>query len=256
MEETISLKEIFEVLKKRLLLIIILTVSAAAISAGYTFFLITPTYQASSQFIVSQNSQQQPEMQNVDINEIRSNIEIINTYNVIIKSNRILDQVVEELDLAISSAALSSKINVANAENSQVVTVTATDIDPGVAADIANTTVQVFQADIPDLMNVNNVNILSEADVSENPQPVSPNPVLNIAIAMVLGVMVGVGLAFLLEYLDNTIKTEKDVEDKLDLPILGVIFHIGEDDLVSGHFNKVANRRERGDFSGQTKKTS
>ncbi|WP_163583203.1 YveK family protein [Gracilibacillus saliphilus] len=253
MEETISLKEIFEVLKKRLLLIILLIVGAAGISAIISFFVLTPTYQSSTQFIVNQDTN---EVNNVDLNQIRSNVEIINTYKGIITSNRILDQVVDEMNLTISTGALGEKIALANEEGSQVVTLTATDYDPEVAADIANTTVEVFREDLPELMNVNNVNILSEAVVPANPKPVNPKPMLNIAIAMVLGAMVGVGLAFLLEYLDNTIKTEQDVEDKLELPILGVVSHIDEKDMMSmGKPVSINQKTERGNFSGQRKKT-
>ena len=254
MEETISLKEIFEVLKKRLVMIIMLTLGAALVSGLVTHFVITPTYQSSSQFIVNQKTS---EDNSVSVNDIRSNVEIINTYNVIIKSSRILDQVVDDLDLTISSGALSNKISVANAQNSQVVTVTATDPDPEIAMAITNTTVEVFQENIYELMNVDNVSVLSEAVLPANPQPVSPNLTLNIAIALVLGGMVGVGLAFLLEYIDNTIKTEVDIETKLELPVLGVISHVGEKDIAPTNIVQTKHsRRERGDFSGEAKKTS
>ncbi len=253
MEETISLKEIFEVLKKRLLLIILLIVGAAGVSAIISFFVLTPTYQSSTQFIVNQDTN---EVNNVDLNQIRSNVEIINTYNEIITSNRILDQVVDDMNLTISTGALSEKIALSNSEGSQVVTLTATDYDPAVAAEIANTTVEVFREDLPELMNVNNVNVLSEAVVPANPKPVNPKPLLNIAIAMVLGAMVGVGLAFLFEYLDNTIKTEQDVESKLELPILGVVSHIEEKDMMSmGKPVSINQKIERGSVSGQRKKT-
>ncbi|MGP4038824.1 YveK family protein [Gracilibacillus sp. D59] len=253
MEETISLKEIFEVLKKRLLLIVLLIVGAAGISAVISFFILTPTYQSSTQFIVNQDTS---ESESVDLNQIRSNVEIINTYNDIITSNRILDQVVEEMNLTISAGALGGKISLNTSQNSQVVTLTATDYDPAVAADIANTTVEIFQEELPGLMNVNNVNVLSEAVVPANPQPVNPKPMLNIAIAIVIGAMVGVGLAFLFEYLDNTIKTEQDVEDKLELPILGVVSHIEEKDMMSlGQPVSINQKAERGSVSGQKKKT-
>lgn len=256
MEETISLKEIVEVLKKRMLLIISFIVGAALLSAIITFFLITPQYESSSQFIVNQ-SEQDTEMAYNNVNEVRTNVELINTYNVIIKSPAILEIVVDELGLTQSVSQLSDKITVESAENSQVVTVTATDPDPNQARDIANTTVATFQDSIPDIMNVDNVSILSEAELTANPSPVSPQPMLNIAIAIVLGGMVGVGLAFLIEYLDNTIKTESDIEDKLGVPVLGVISHIDDSDIKSNEFQPSLNRPNRGGYSGtQTQKKS
>ncbi|WJE15275.1 Wzz/FepE/Etk N-terminal domain-containing protein [Halobacillus sp. ACCC02827] len=231
MEETISLKEIFEVLKKRMWLILGLAAGAAVISALITIFLITPTYEASSQFIVNQ-SQSQNQNAAVDINEIRSNVELINTYNVVIKSPAILDEVADELGLSMTASQLAGKLQVSSAEQSQVVNVTVTDESAQRAADIANTTVSVFKEQIPQLMSADNVKVLSTADVGTNPSPVSPNNTLNIAIALVVGLMIGVGLAFLLEYLDNTIKTEEDIEDYLGMPVLGVVSTISDNDMV------------------------
>ncbi|MFC4386568.1 YveK family protein [Gracilibacillus marinus] len=256
MEETISLKEIFAVLKKRLGLIIAITVVAAGISAIISFFVITPTYQSNAQFIVNQDTN--AESSTVDINQIRSNVEIINTYNQIIVSRRILDQVVEELDLPYSSGTLASQVAVSSQQNSQVVNLTVTNEDPYLAADIANKTIEVFQEEVPVLLNVNNVSVLAEAVTGANPSPVNPKPMLNIAIAIVVGLMAGVGLAFLLEYLDNTIKTEQDIEDKLGLPILGVVAHVTDEEMSRAHISRaqVSNvKRERGNINGAKKKT-
>lgn len=227
MEETISLQEIASILKKRFKLIFLITVSFALLSFLITFFLITPKYEASSQFIVNQKDS----LNEFNINEIRTNVELINTYNVIIKSPAILDYVIEELNLNLSVNQLANMISVSNTQGSQVVNVTVTHTNPNRAEEIANTTVEVFQERIPVLMNVDNVNILAPANVGSNPSPVSPNMTLNIAIAIVLGLMVGVGLAFLLEYLDNTIKTEQDIEKYLDLPVMGTISNIDTTDL-------------------------
>lgn len=235
MEETISLKEIYQVLKKRILLIITLTVLAVAASATISYFVLTPTYQASSQFIVNQNPQEQNA--NYNVNDIRTNLELINTYNVIIKSPRILDKVVERLELDMSAGALSNKIQVASARNSQVVNVTVTDPDQFQAAAIANTTFTVFKEELPQLMNVNNVSMLSEAVASPTQGQVSPNPVLNMAIAFVVGMMASVGLVFLLEYMDNTIKNEEDIEKTLGLPVLGAISQMKESELQNNDEN-------------------
>ncbi|MGP4073840.1 YveK family protein [Piscibacillus sp. B03] len=245
MEETISLQEIFSILKKRLKLIILLTVGATLISLIITQLFITPQYEASTQFIVNQKDTGQEAQ--YDINDIRSNVEMINTYNVIIKSPRILDQVIEEEGLSLSVGQLSSKIQVQNADNSQVVNVTVSDSDPYLAENIANTTYDIFERTLPELMNIDNVSILSEANVGANPSPVSPNLMLNVAIALVLGAMIGVGLAFLLEYLDNTIKTEQDVDDTLGLPIMGVVSTITQDEQNGNYTRK---RRRRGDRIG------
>ena len=219
MEETISITDIFKTLKKRWKLIMLLTLIAALISGTISYFLLTPVYQSSTQILVNQK---QSENQ-LDSTQIRSNIDMINTYSVIIKSPAILEKVIDELELNQSVEQLSGKITINSQENSQVFSLTVQDSNPSQAVEIANTISERFQKEIKDIMNVDNVSVLAKAEIKENPTPVKPNPVLNIAIAVVVGLMAGIGLAFLLEYMDNTIKDEDDIERLLELPILGSI---------------------------------
>ncbi|MFJ8067879.1 YveK family protein [Peribacillus sp. NPDC096447] len=219
MEETISIKDIFKTLKKRWKLIMLLTLIAALISGTISYFLLTPVYQSSTQILVNQK---QSENQ-LDSIQIRSNIDMINTYSVIVKSPAILEKVIDELELEQSVDQLSEKITINSQENSQVFSLTVQDSNPSKAVEIANTVSETFQKEIKNIMNVDNVSVLAKAEIKENPTPVKPNPLLNIAIAVVVGLMAGIGLAFLLEYMDNTIKDEDDIERLLELPILGSI---------------------------------
>ncbi len=224
MEETISINDIFKTLKKRWKLIMLLTLISALISGTISYFLLTPVYQSSTQILVNQK---QSENQ-LDSTQIRSNIDMINTYSVIIKSPAILEKVIDELQLNQSVDQLSQKITINIQENSQVFSLTVRDSNPAKAVEIANTVSSIFQKEIKDIMKVDNVSILAKAEIKENPTPVKPNPLLNIAIAVVVGLMAGIGLAFLLEYLDNTIKDEDDIERLLDLPLLGSIQKISQ----------------------------
>ncbi|QNU03870.1 YveK family protein [Peribacillus butanolivorans] len=224
MEETISIKDIFQTLKKRWKIIMLLTLIAALISGTISYFLLTPVYQSSTQILVNQK---QSENQ-LDSIQIRSNIDMINTYSVIIKSPAILEKVIDDLKLPESVDQLSQKIIINSQENTQIFYLTVQDSDPSKAVEIANAVSGTFQKEIKDIMNVDNVSILAKAEVKENPTPVKPSPLLNIAIAVVVGLMAGIGLAFLLEYMDNSIRDEKDIETLLDLPLLGSIQKISQ----------------------------
>ncbi|WP_394513497.1 YveK family protein [Priestia aryabhattai] len=220
MEETISLRELFAVLRKRLWLIVLITIIAATVSAVISFFVLTPVYESKTQILVNQAKNDQ-ELYNTQV--VQTNVQLINTYNDIITSPAILDKVVTELKLNTSAASLSSQIQVTSAQDSQVAQIVVQDTSAKLAADIANTTASVFQKEVPKLMNVDNVKVLSKATLAENASPVKPQPLLNVTIAIVVGLMVGVGLSFLLEYLDNTVKTEQDIENLLELPVMGVV---------------------------------
>jgi len=223
MEETISLRELVETLRKRLKLILLLTFTAALISGVVSYFVLTPIYQTSTQLLVNQAKSEQ---QLYNPAEVQTNLQLINTYNVIIKSPAILDKVIENLDLDLTADQINGKVSVQSEKDSQVVNIAVQDEDPTIAADIANETARVFQAEIVKIMNVDNVSILAPAEVKEGMAPIKPQPLLNIAIALVVGLMAGVGLAFLLEYLDNTVKSEQDVEKLLELPVLGSVTSI------------------------------
>ncbi|MED4044789.1 Wzz/FepE/Etk N-terminal domain-containing protein [Priestia aryabhattai] len=223
MEETISLRDLFQLLRKRLWLIALITIIAATFSAVISFFVLTPVYQTNTQILVNQAKSEQ---QLYNAGAMQTNVQLISTYNDIIKSPAILDKVISKLNLDSSATSLSGQIQVTSSENSQVAQITVQDTDPKRATEIANTTASVFQKEVPKIMNIDNVSILSKADFAASQSPVKPQPILNIIIGLVVGLIAGLGLSFLLEYLDNTIKTEQDIESTLSLPIMGVITNI------------------------------
>lgn len=223
MEETISLKELFEILRKRIALIITITILAVSVSAIMSYFVITPKYQATSQILVSQAATGSLSSILSGGNPFDSDSKYIETYNVIMKSPYILNQVIEEIGLKKTHTEINGQINVSQEGQSQVVKITVQDTNPVLATEIANVMAEVFQREIQFLLKVDNIHILTRAELPLNPTPVSPKPGLNIAIAFVVGLMTSVGLAFLLEYLNNTVRTEEEVEKLLGIPVLGAI---------------------------------
>lgn len=227
MEEEISLVELFGIIKKRLGLIINLTLTGLLIVSFYTFFVATPEYSSTTQLLV--NRSQQTDM--IQRSDIDTNVQLINTYKDIIKGPVILDEVREDLNLSQSHGALSNQITIANEANSQVFSIRVTDINPHNAATIANTTASVFKENLNEIMNVDNVTVISAAEANLN--PISPNHTLNLAIGVVLGGMIGVGLAFLLEFMDNTIKDERFIVEELGWTSLGRIAEMNAEELKS-----------------------
>ncbi|QWH40025.1 capsular biosynthesis protein [Bacillus mycoides] len=247
MEETMSLKELFHILKKRLAMILVIAFGAAIVSAIISFFFMTPIYQSSTQILVNQKKQEGAMIQ---AGEVQTNIQLVNTYNVIIKSPAILDKVKEQLNLKnVETANLVKQVEVTNERESQVISVAVQDKDPKMARDIANSIADIFKQEIAKIMNVDNVTVLSEAEVVKNQSPVKPIPMLNVILAFCIGMIVAVGLAFLLEYLDNTVKKEEDVENLLGLPVLGIVARMDEETTnVKSH--APSSRKVRGQTIG------
>lgn len=220
MNDAENLDKIIRILKNKSPLIISLTIIAMIFAAIMSFYVISPVYQSTTQILVSHG---QGEDNGVNTQTMQTDLQLISTYNEIIRSPFILDKVVERLGIADTAEGLNEQITVGSASESQVMNITVRNEDPAMAVELANTTASVFQSEIRNLLEVNNVSILSPAILKENPVPVDPNPILNIAIAAVIGGMFSVGLAFLLAYMDTTIKNEQDVEEVLGVPVLALV---------------------------------
>ncbi|WP_214828585.1 Wzz/FepE/Etk N-terminal domain-containing protein [Exiguobacterium sp. s26] len=215
-EETISLGELFSIIKRSKWLIVSLAIIAALVAFLVSSFVISPTYEASTQVLVAPK---QGENMPLDNSQIQSSVTLVNTYRVIIQSPAILEQVQENVIGAPDN--ISNLITVNSEQSSQVINIKVQHTNPVLATDIANEISDVFSKEVPELMSVDNVKVLSKASVPVF--PVSPNILLNIAIATIIGLMIGFAIAFLKVVLDRRIKTEQDVENILELPVLGSI---------------------------------
>ncbi|WP_102693506.1 YveK family protein [Rummeliibacillus pycnus] len=239
MEATIKLSDLFKILKAHLFLIIAITVVSVSIATIISYFVLTPIYTADTQILVNQKSDKKDPY--VASSQIDADLQMINTYNVVIKSPLILSKVIEKLDLNSTPETLTNQITILNTNNSQVFTVHVEDAKASQAVDISNTIAEIFKSEIPTLMKVDNINILSYAKLSEHPIPAKPNKLLNIGISGIIGLMIGIGLAILIETLDTRIKSEQDVEDILDIPIIGLVSPINIDKKTSRLKRQTSN---------------
>lgn len=228
MEEEISLAELFAILKKRMTMIISVGLVMLILAAVFTFFIATPKYSSTAQILVNRKSESTEGIQLTDIN---TNVQMINTYKDIIKGPVILDQVSKKLDTDLTTAQLSEKIEILTQDNSQVFSLKVTDESPFEAAKIANEVTTTFQNEIGNIMNVENVTVISEAIPNSN--QISPNNPLNLVIGLLVGLMLGVGVAFLLEFMDKSIRDERFITEELGWASLGSISEMSTDELTS-----------------------
>ena len=236
MDDTISFKEILNLMKRRLNLIILMTLTATLASGIISYLFLSPMYESSTQILVNhttnspqakandKNSKKSEDETNlIDPNQIRTNIELINTYTVLIKSPAIIEKVIDDLSLDASFLDINDRVTVNTTQNSQVVEIVVQDKDPKAAADIANRIAEVFKQEVGSLMSVNNINILAAASVQEPYGALSPDIIRNIMIGFALGLFCAIGTAFLFEYLDPTVRSERDIVYDIGIPMIGNI---------------------------------
>lgn len=217
--ETLDLVRLFQILRKRYWVVLLSAIGCVILSGIWTAFLIEDQYKADVLLYVWEEADNEGSLNTSDLAFFS---QLVQDYQVLAKSRLVSGLVAERLDLdASSTAALSGKIAVGTKSNTRHLTITVTDSDPQFAADAANTTADVFSDVVVEKMGASNVKIIDRAVVPKSPS--SPNMKNNLAIALILGLMLGAGIVFIIELLDRTLKTEDDVRAVADLTLLGVI---------------------------------
>ncbi|MFD9627202.1 YveK family protein [Peribacillus muralis] len=196
----INVKELIGIISRRFWIVIIVTL--LFLLAGYLKTLTTTSlYQSSTRIIIEANQDK------------------MKTLQVIIKDPTVLQKVINEMELSLSPEALAGAINVTSVEDSEVVSISATSSDPYLAAEIANTTARVFKAEAPQIVDFKKIRNLSPAKV--NVVPINGDNYGTIIKSGIIGLFLGIGLTFLLNSLDYTIRNEQEVEEIIGFPVIG-----------------------------------
>lgn len=217
-EQVISIEEIFEALKKRWKMIALITIVATVISGVFSFFIIDPVYEASTKLFVGKEENSE-EVYNS--NDIAMYQKLLKTYSETIKTRDLLTSAIKDSKYDLEVGAVSSALTVVPVADTQILQIKYQSKDPKEAEIVLKAISNNFIKTSKELVPNGNVRTIEAVEMPE--KPVSPNKKMNIAIAFLLGLMVSVGLVFLLEYLDNTYKTKEQLEKELELPVLGVI---------------------------------
>lgn len=220
MEETIDLREYFFILKKKMWLIGLSAIVCGIISGLISFFVLTPVYEANTSLIVNKEVENEMTQMSTsdDLNFVQK---LAVTYGEIIKSRTVITSTINKLNLDMTYEELLEAISVTNVDSTQIIKISVKNTSPIVATKICNTIPQIFSTEVQRVVKASGVEVIDKATIPEN--PVKPNKTMNIAIAMVLGVMVSVFLIFLKEALNTKVKEPKDIEEKLGIPVFGVV---------------------------------
>lgn len=223
-EIVISIADIWAGIRKRLVPIILITIVIAIATGLVNYYLITPKYEATATVIVGKNKDESSDT--LQYNDVLLSQRLVDTYTVIMGSQTIYNQIVDELDLNLTPKELQSMIKISTVKDTEVIRVTVKDTIPERAMDIANECLEIFEQEIKNIMQLDNVHILDSAQMPTS--PVEPKLVRNSMQAGLITLALAIVIAVLLQLADTTIKNEEDIKSITNIPIIGQIPYIKE----------------------------
>lgn len=217
-EEVISLGEILDVLKKRWKMILIITLISTIVAGLVSFFLIKPKYEASTKLFIGKEEGVE---QGYNQNDVSMYQKLMKTYSEAIKTRDLVGKAIKIANSNLTEDEVLEKLTVVTVADTQILQIKIKDADPNMAAIMVKAITNEFITTSKVLVPNGNIKVIETVKVPE--KPVSPNKKMNIAIAFLLGLMVSVGISFLLEFLDNTYNNKEQLEKELDIPVIGTI---------------------------------
>lgn len=216
-----EVQEYLEIIKKRFRLIVILTLLMTLVTGLLSYFVITPTYASDISVVVGRTQENQRSNSQLDINDLTMYDKLVKTYSVLLTTRTVAQDIIDKLSLNLKTDDLIKMISVTPETDTEFLKITVKSKDPVQARDIANQAAKSLKEVGNNVEKADNIEIVDSAELPI--RPASPKPILNMAVAFVIGIMISTGLAFLFEYLDTTVKTQDEIKKLTGLPVIGTI---------------------------------
>ena len=216
-EREIDLLDLVYTLFNKIHIIGIVSVACAILCFLVSFFLITPKYQSTAKMYIVSSSKDSV----VDISDLNIGTTLTKDYENLLLSYPVLDEVIEEMHLEMTSAQLAKKIEISNPTDTRILNITVTDTSPGMAADIANTVTKVAIRYLPKTMSTNAPNMAQKARASKI--PVSPSVPKYSILGFLIGFILSCAVLSFLYIIDDSIQDAEALEAYFGLVPLTVI---------------------------------
>lgn len=217
-EQVISLSEIFKAIKKRWIMIVAITLSTTLIAVILSFFVIKPVYETSTKLFIGKEENDETAYNN---NDIQMYQKLLQTYAQTIKTKDLAAKAISFLDYNLEPSSVVDALTVNPIIDTQILQIKYKSKNQQEAVDVLKNVTQEFIVISKELVPNGNIKIIEEVDFPI--KAISPNKKVNISVAFLLGLMISFGFVFLLEYLDNTYKNKEQLENELDIPVIGEI---------------------------------
>ena len=221
--EEFDLKRFAKLALQKKVYIIVIMIIAIVIGIFYSFFIVVPKYKSTTTLLLAQINETKLDQNTIkqsEITDLSMTSTLLEPYISIIKSNKVLSKVIENLKINMTEDDVRRILTVSE-ENTAMLEVTIISEDADFSAKLANEIANVFTEESHEIFKITNVNIIDKAKVQENPYNV--NHLKDLVIFFLLGIFMSSGVILIIYMMDTTIKEEVDIEQELNLPVLGVI---------------------------------
>lgn len=216
-ELEIDLGELFKALKKNILLIVVISILCAVVGFVSSMFLINKKYSSEATIYITPKVTEQG---TIDYNSIQTNSRMVNNYMEILKGETILAKVADQVGME-SYEDVFDTLTISNPENTELISVSSETTDPELSQQIVSLVISTFTEDMMDILNLNNVTIINDAKVNEN--PVSPSVPRYTILGFAVGMVISCGYVFITFLFDKRLRTREEVENFLGVPVLATV---------------------------------
>jgi len=215
----LDLRKLIVILLEKWWIIVLSVILCSSVTFGIFRFMVDPVYTASTTlYVFNSEDRTSGSLTSSDLTVARS---MVTTYVVLLKSDSVLSEVARQTNLGYTDAQIKDMISASSENNTEVIKVMVENTNPEHAQEIANTLLTVGTEKIVKVMKAGSVEVIDEAKLPTKPS--SPNLLLNTVIGALLGLMISVMGILLVEMFDTTIKSEEDIKEMFNIPIVGVI---------------------------------
>lgn len=218
--EEIDLRELLAMIISKWYIIVILFVLSSSAAYIVTDKFMEPIYESKTSLFIGKEKDSIGGI-GVSLSDLQTSNKLIIDYQQIAKTRLVIEKVIDKLNLNMSLKTFRNSLQVSSIKDSRLFTVSFQHTNPQLAADIANAVADELLLNATKIIEVKNIRVIDTALVPT--APIKPSKMQNTAIAGVLGIMIAVFIIFMLEFFNNTIKTEEDIEKKLGLTTIGLI---------------------------------
>lgn len=219
--EEIDLKEFVMLFWNRKVSIILITIIFMLIGIIYSVGFVTPKYTSSTTLLLATSESANSKTNTITTSDITLNSKLVSTYSELVKSKNVTRQVISNLGINETEDELRDNITVSSVKDTELIKISVTDKNATNAYNVANEIAKVFTQKVSEIYNINNVQVLDQAEVSTTPSNI--NHAKDVIMFTFVGLFVAIVFVIIANMLDTTIKTSEEVEKLCNVPVIASI---------------------------------